>query len=280
MSTQDATTLRRGIELLVQLGSDAAVESGGLGVVQLATTIHQDKSQVSRTLQTLAKAGLVDRDPDTQAYRLGWLLYELAGRTGDRRLLATAPEVLAPLVDRFGERGHLSVLRGQEVLTIWTEVPTRPVVQAAGWVGRTTPAWCTSSGRALLADHDVARLRLLFSDSDLDGADRSAAGADAPADLGQLAARVAEVRRRGYSVVEEEFEAGLVGVAAPVRSFTGQIVAAVNISGPTFRLDQRIDEAARAVRAAAATASRLLGTAAQSARTELSAGRAAGVAGG
>ncbi|MGI9093899.1 MAG: IclR family transcriptional regulator [Mycobacteriales bacterium] len=253
MAGQEATTLRRGIELLVRLGSDEAVRSGGLGVVALADTIGQDKSQVSRTLKTLAQAGLVDRSPDTQAYRLGWLIYQLAARTGDHRLLTVAPPVLTPMVHDLGERMHLSVLRGREVLTVWTESPSETVVQVAGWVGRTVPAWCTSSGRALLIDHDAAMLAAL-----LRGVDFTDGGPRSPRTIGELARRVSAAAAAGHAVVEDEFESGLVGVAAPIRDHSGRVAAAVNMSGPQFRLGGRIDEAAAAVRTAADQVSRLL----------------------
>jgi IclR family transcriptional regulator, KDG regulon repressor len=60
-------------------------------------------------------------------------------------------------------------------------------------------------------------------------------------------------------VVDEEFEAGLVGVAAPVRDFRGRIVAALNVSAPRFRLGRRLDAAGREVRAAADALSERLG---------------------
>jgi DNA-binding IclR family transcriptional regulator len=51
--------------------------------------------------------------------------------------------------------------------------------------------------------------------------------------------------------VDEEFEAGLVGVAAPVRDPGGRIFAAVNVSGPKFRLGGQLAATGEMVRAAA-----------------------------
>ena len=68
-------------------------------------------------------------------------------------------------------------------------------------------------------------------------------------------------RARGYAVVDEELELGLVGAAAPVRGFDGRVVAAVNVSAPKFRLGRRLDAAGRAVREAAADVSARLGAA-------------------
>jgi DNA-binding IclR family transcriptional regulator len=70
--------------------------------------------------------------------------------------------------------------------------------------------------------------------------------------LDELAARVEESARRGYAVADGELEPGLAAVAAPVRRFDGQIVAAVNVSGPSFRFSPRLDEAGAEVARAAA----------------------------
>jgi DNA-binding IclR family transcriptional regulator len=70
---------------------------------------------------------------------------------------------------------------------------------------------------------------------------------------------VAAAARAGHAVVEEEFEAGLVGVAAPVRDVTARVVAAINVSGPAFRLGGRTREVAEVTRATADRLSGLLG---------------------
>jgi IclR family KDG regulon transcriptional repressor len=207
----------------VTLGGDEAADNGGLGVVRIAELLGRQKSQVSRTLKTLAAHGFVDRDPDTLEYRLGWRLYTLAARTGRSRLLALGPAHLRRLVDELGETAHLSVLEGDEVLTLLSERSPR-LVQATDWSGQRVPSHCTSSGRALLLDGDRGSLA--------DGLHRE----------------LARARRLGYAVVDGEFEAGLVGAAAPVRDFRGRIVAALNVSGPTFRLGERLDTAGTAVR--------------------------------
>src|SRR6185312_7758622 len=76
--------------------------------------------------------------------------------------------LLADLVERLGERANLSVLRGTEVLTVYSQAAPR-TVQTVGWVGRTVPAYCTSSGRALLTDCDHDDLVALFGPALLRG---------------------------------------------------------------------------------------------------------------
>jgi len=128
------------VAVLSALHGEEALAAGGLGVLRIAELVGSDKSQVSRTLKILAEYGLVDRDPHTRAYRLGWQLFALASRAGDTHLLAAAGPVVKELGRTLGERSHLSVLQGTEVLTLLSESPEH-AVQAAGWVGRLVPAF-------------------------------------------------------------------------------------------------------------------------------------------
>ena len=240
------TSIRRSLEVLLSLGSESAIENGGLGVTRIADLLGREKSQVSRTLKTLAEFGLVDRDAESLAYRLGWRIYALAGLAGDRRLLELARPILHQIVEAFEERAFLSILQGSGTLTLLSEsAPTS--LQASGWVGRETPAYCTSVGQALLFDHDAAELQRTFR-----GVSFRALGPGTPKSLDDLAARIARSRARGYATADEEMEPGLVAAAAPVRDASGRIVAALNVSGPKFRLGGRLDDAGEALVAAAA----------------------------
>lgn len=229
------TSLGRGLEILLALGGDDAAARGGLGVVRIATLVGREKSQVSRALRTLAESGLVDRDPQTLDYRLGWRFFTLAARAGDGRLLGAAGPLLDGLVARLGETAHLSVLEGASVLTILSQ-SSPSAVRAGDWTGHRVPAACTSAGRALLFDHDEASLRMVLAGLTTDGL-----GPNAPRDVADVERRLARDRARGYALAEEELEPGLVSAAAPVRDFRGLIVAAVNVSGPKFRLGPRVE---------------------------------------
>lgn len=240
-----ATSLRRGTEILIALGSDEAVEHGGLGVVRIAELVGREKSQVSRALSALAACGMVDRDPASRAYRLGWRLYALAARSGRPRLISFAASALHGLVAECGETAHLSVLQGGEVMTLLSEAPPSAIT-ANGWTGRTVPVICTSAGRALLFDHDLSTLEKLVGSASFAGL-----GPGAPSDVAELYRRIEAARDRGYAPVDEEFEDGLVGVAAPVRDLSGRIVAAINVSGPKFRLGGQLSATGEAVRCAA-----------------------------
>lgn len=253
MSAEKATSLRRAVGLLLALGSDEALAGGGMGVMGLTELLEDEKSRVSRTLQTLQEYGLVERDPDTLAYRIGWRVYALADRAGHAELLAAAPAKVSALVREFGESAHLTVLQAAQVLTVVSH-PSPQAVSTVSWVGRHVPAHCTSSGRALLFDHDFDALERLFGSGPL-----PPGGPQAPRSVAELHQRIIDARASGYATVTEESEAGLVAVAAPVRDHRGRIIAAVNISAPAFRFEPRLASAGERVLAVAHELSRGVG---------------------
>ena len=253
MIAADASSLRRGLALLRAIEDEEALGADAPGVTRLAALIGSDKSQVSRSLKILAEHGLVDRDAGTLGYRLGWRLLAMAGRSSRSGLVAAAEPVLKRLVRETGERAHLSVLSGTEALTVLSEGSDH-AVQAAGWVGRSVPLHSTSAGRALLFDHTPDEVAELVAELVFAGAT-----AKAPRTARQLCERIAAARTRGFALVDEEFEAGLVAVAAPVRDFRGRIVAALNVSAPRFRFAAKLPRAGKQVKAAADELSASLG---------------------
>ncbi len=255
MPNQDATGLRRGLAIVEVLAEHAAADGGPLGVVRIAELVGREKSQVSRTLRTLAETGFVERDPGTRGYRIGWRLFALAARAGQPRLLALAQPVMRGLVAELGETAHLSVLDGAEVLTLLSEAPPS-AIRATGYSGRVVAVSSTSAGRALLFDHDRAEFDALLASTGL-----ARSGPNAPRSAAELWRRLERARAIGYAVAEEESEVDLVAVAAPVRDFRGGVIAALNVSGPQFRLGPRLERAGAAVAAAADGLSEALGAA-------------------
>jgi IclR family transcriptional regulator, KDG regulon repressor len=248
-----STSLRRGLEILLVLGSEAP-PLGGLGVTRIAAITGFEKSQVSRALAALADNGFVERAPGGRGYRLGWACFALAARAGEPRLLEEAAPVLAALMAEVSETAHLSVLRGNQVLTLLSESPPHAIA-ARGWVGRTVPAYCSSAGRALLIDHDRAALvELLGAEPFAPAGPKCATGVD------ELERRIRRARQVGYASAIEESEPGLVAVAAPIRDPSGRVVAAINVSAPKFRLGRRLADTGLLVRAAAERLSGAFGT--------------------
>lgn len=259
---RNSSGLRRDLELLEILGSPEAVAGSGLGVSKVAEIAGRDKAQVSRTLATLAEAGLVNRDPESLLYSLGYGLYALAARTAEARMVTAAAPFLKRVSAATHETTHLCVLRGGTVLTLKSEMSDH-TYRALGWEGVSVDAWATSAGRVLVSDWDQTALHDWYDSHAVQatGEHRRAGQELSPLALeagqGQAAGHIPTkiktfadlceeislIRRRGYAVVDEEFELGVVGVSAPVYDFRQRIVAAFNVSAPKQRFGRHLEQA-------------------------------------
>ncbi|WP_129266530.1 IclR family transcriptional regulator [Streptomyces sp. M3] len=245
MVSENLSSVRRALDVLRALGQ------GPLGVQEVAGAVGREKTQVSRTLKVLAEEGFIERDPRTLRYRVGPQLLALAASAGEDRLQREAPSVLRELVHQLGEPAYLTVLSGHGVVTVLTERSSRGL-QAHEWIGRTTPLNCTATGRALLsglADEEAEALLATGGEARLPGTDA------APRDVPAVLERLRTERARGYAVAVEEMEPGLIAVAAPVRDHRGDVVAALNVSAPVFRLPP--DAVPKVVEAVVAASHRL-----------------------
>lgn len=239
------TNIGRRLEILCSLLDHETREGVGLGVSSAAEILGREKSQISRGLRALQEAGLVVRDDGSRDYVVAprWLAY--AAHAGDPRLLRSARPVLERLSAQAGERVQLAVLHRGRVLTLDT-IPAVSPIQAVDWVGRLTALHLTAAGHALVMDHDAESLRAAVGPDPIDQTGRGE-----PATLAELMDRVTAVRALGLAVVEAELEADLVTMAAAVRDQDGEVVAAVGVAGPRFRLGRRVDEMGAGVRTAA-----------------------------
>lgn len=251
--TLDGNAVRsvdRAASLLLALGESP----GAAGVTELARRLGLHKSTASRLLATLERRGLVEQDDETGKYRLGLVvirLAERAERTLDLRGIAT-PE-LERLARLTHETTSLGILDGDQLLCV-AQADGPNLVAVGDWTGRATPLHCVASGKvvmAALAEREVVRIvkRGLprYTERTI-------------VELEPLLEELARIRRRGYATAIGEFELGLNAVAAPVHDARGQVIAAVDIWGPTFRLTpRRVPELAAHVREAAAAISVRLG---------------------
>ena len=216
-------------------------------VSDLARTVGRERSQVARMLKALERGGLVEQNPDSKAYRLGWPLLVLAAGAGNTPLLRSARPVLQTLVSRTSEVALLSVQQGNRSLTVLRE-ESHQSLRAGGWVGRSSPMHCSASGRALLFDSDDTLVAELTAD-DLKTPISTLA---APRDLDELLQRLRTERAHGYAVASEELEIGLTSVSTPIRDRNDTLIAVINVSGPTSRLIHRVDDIAKLLLTASA----------------------------
>lgn len=231
---------------------DLLAAAGGRTGAEVARELHVHRSTALRLLGTLERHGLVERDPRTQRYSLGRRLPQLASVvTGELDLRHVARPVCEHLAVAAGETATLDVLVGDVIVPIEQATASTSVV-SVNWLGGRYPVHCTASGKAIAAYASGAvRERLLALPLDR-------VTPQTITDRGRLAAQLEDVRRSGLARTHEELEVGLDAIAAPVFGAAGDVVAALDVSGPSHRV-RTAAELERLTSEAAADLSRRLG---------------------
>ncbi|MEV5729472.1 IclR family transcriptional regulator [Streptomyces pharetrae] len=228
--------------------------SGEAGVTEIADELGVHKSTAFRLLGVLENRGLVAQAKDRGKYYLGAGVLRLAGAAAVRLDISQeGVPVCRELADELGETVNIAVLDDDAAVNIMQARGTASVT-AQNWLGRRTPLHATSSGKVLLAHMPPTLREGLLARSLPRFTERTITAASML--RGELEAVVA----RGYGTTVEELELGLAAVAAPIRAHDGEVIAAISVSGPVYRLNpDRLPELARRTVAAGAELSRRMG---------------------
>jgi IclR family pca regulon transcriptional regulator len=186
---------------------------------------------VRRCLYTLGKLGYVGTE-DGRTYALRPRILALGHAYLSSTPLATAVQpLLDQISDELHESSSMAVLEGEEILYIARSSTTTRLMSIDLGLGSRLPAYCTSMGRVLLADLPPARLEEYLAHARL--ARLTNRTISTPAELKRA---LAEVRRQGYAIIDQELEIGLRSIAVPVKDAAGTCVAAINVGTQSARV--------------------------------------------
>jgi DNA-binding IclR family transcriptional regulator len=227
-----------------------------LGISDIARQSSLPLATTHRLLSTLLKLRYVEQNPETNKYTLGVRILQLRGAVIEQiNLGVQAMPVMKALMDRVGETVHLAVLNEGEIVYIERVEGLRTQGMYTR-IGKRGPAHCTALGKAMLShlpeetwyDDVVNRHGLrAFSENTITSIDA-------------LRLELQRTRERGYAIDNVETGERVRCVAAPIRNYTGQVVAALSISGPQAQITPgRIPELGASVCQAAGIISNKLG---------------------
>ena len=221
-------TFVKGLTLIELLARSATSR----GVSEIARELGLTKSNVHRLLMTLQAQGYVRKPAHNSAYELTSKLWEIGALVRDRLdVIKVSREPMVKLERETGESVHLSIMDCREVVYVDKLDGSHPI-KAYSSIGGRAPVWCVATGKVLLAHappeviDDVARHAISFTERTI--IDRDA-----------LLRELQTVRKNGYAVNHGEWRDGVSGIAAPVRDSSGNVVAAIGISGPATRFRQK-----------------------------------------
>ena len=219
----------------------------GIGLAELSKRVGLHNSTTFHLVKTMVSLGYVRQIKDSKRYRIGRPLFALAASALDElEMMSLATPVLEDLSRETGESAHFSVRMGDAVVVL-ARTAGPGAFQLTDRVGVLRPAHCTALGKIILAAMLPEQL-----DSFLARTELKAYTAKSITDPARLRREIAEVRRTGQAFDDGEFDSELRCVAVPVRDFSGQVIGAIGMSGPVWRLtNQALQSRVRPVRKAA-----------------------------
>lgn len=222
-----------------------------LGVTRIARELGLSKAVVHRILTSLAGREMVALDPATREYRLGPAVAALGARAlRDSDLRSAALPLLRRLRDEIGETATLSTPVPQGRVYLDQVTGTHEITMSVE-LGRRFPLHAGSSGKCMLAHLDEAAVLA----EPLESLTRSTI-----VDPDALRAELARIRERGFAASAGERQPDAGSVAAPVFGLSGDVVGAISVCGPRFRVtDEFVATIAPRVVAVAAQITRRLG---------------------
>jgi IclR family acetate operon transcriptional repressor len=205
-----------------------------LSLSEFASRLGLNVNTVYRYVASLQTANLLRRDARRGGYSLGLRIIELAGIALNQiETRKQALDEMDRLRDELGLLVNLGVLLEGDVLHLAHAAP-KDIPRMYTSLGRRAVAHCTASGKVLLAYRPWAEaLRLIEEYGWRPYTARSIRGIRA------LQAELARTRRRGYGLDLEERRQGVVCVAAPIREQSGEVTAALSVSGSAERMTDR-----------------------------------------
>ncbi|UQZ90267.1 IclR family transcriptional regulator [Deltaproteobacteria bacterium Smac51] len=221
---------------------------GELGITEIARKLGMEKSTVYRAINTLRARHYVSQDPDTLKYSNSYKLFEMghnvARNTG---LPKMAYRFMRHLATTAKGAVNLGVRDGKKVVYI-DKIESDETVKVCMKIGQGIPLYCTGLGKSLLAYMPEREVRALLGKETFERFT-----ATTHTDIDSLLADLADIRKRGYSIDDEEHIMGILCVAAPAFNAKGETIAAISLATPkmahsdpaqTEQLGQAVYEAA------------------------------------
>lgn len=209
-------------------------EGREMSTFEIAKATGLNRSTVHKLAVSLNYHGMLDRNETNKRYSLGIALVEygqaVLSNLGTRQ---TAKGVLRDLVEYSGETAALSILYGTKTVIV-DVVDAKAALRVSPTMGMVSPATTTSNGKAVLAWLAESQVAKIIQKEGLPALTRKSITTPEV-----FQAELAAIRKRGYALDCEEYTERLHAVSAPVFNSEGEVIGALSIIGPSFRMTQQ-----------------------------------------
>lgn len=192
---------------------------------EVAQRADLDISATQRLCHTLHKLGYLDKNPVTRQFSLSIRVLDLSYHyKHSSQLVSAAMPILQHLSRETEETVNLTVLDNTEIVYV-SRIQSRHVLSTGVMTGSRLPAYCVSSGRAILSRMPNSEVRTVLDASDI----RQHTPATLT-DRAEILSRIDEARERGYAACFEELFHGDASIAAPIVGPGHRVVGAISIA--------------------------------------------------
>lgn len=227
----------RSLDKAVDIIEMLAAEPRGLSVATIAKALGFNASTTHHLVGTLKSRGIIDQDPETRLYRLGFHLVSLVNEfVSEADIYAIGAGPIRELRDTTGDTAYLTVLQERDIFVVFEATGFHPVQTRRPRLPGQFTLHSIASGKTLLAylsdDRRVALLPAMpltkFTPNTI-------------ATLDELERELAAIRAEGYTLDREEWLLGLACVAAPIFDRHDACVATASVAYPAVQAERRAD---------------------------------------
>jgi len=222
----------RVIEILELLSEAGA----GMRLADVREHLDLPTSSAHGLMKTLEQKGYVQLSRENKRYRLTPKVLELGNRfIGNIDLSEIARPIMEHIREVLNETVNIGVLESTDVV-YFAKVESNKTLRLAAYVqiGMKLPAHATALGKILLSDLDPAKIEKLYEGQELQRLTENTITS-----FKRLNQELKQVRENGYAYDDQESTEGLRCLAVPIRNHENRVVAAMSVSVPAFRLDEK-----------------------------------------
>lgn len=205
------------------------------GITEISRELDIPKSSVSRLINDLMHEGYLRKSG--RHYMLGLSLLELSGVIMSQlEIHREAFDPLKSLVNKVNENAHISTLDGTNLVYI-LKVEAKQTIRLLSHVGHHRSPSCSAPGKLLLAFQPKEIVEKVIEIG------LPKRGPNSVTDPEVLRKQLKQIRKDEYCVCINEMHDDVVSMAAPIKDYTGKVIASVNVAAPRSRFgDERIEQ--------------------------------------
>lgn len=212
-------------------------DQGSMGVTVLAQELGVNKSTISRLLDTLRANDMVQVDPKTSKYRLGFRILHLSESIkSNLNVIEIARPIILKLSQDMNDSVHLCVFNNNHVYVV-DQVRSNKVYSLSATIGMIEPLHCSSVGKCILAYQRPETIRALLTNYELTRYTENTI-----TDTDALMHHLNEIRMQGYSIDDEEMAIGVRCISVPIFNYRNSVHYSIGISGPKRNLSPTVME--------------------------------------